>query len=50
MENEIQAKQGDPSVPQRLLERWRKKVFECLLTNKRYEFIIQDNLNRYRLD
>jgi hypothetical protein len=31
-----------------LVTRWREKVFECLLTNKRYEVIIKDNLRKYK--
>ena len=31
----------------KLLERWRKEVFDGLLRNKRYELLIKDNLARY---
>ena len=33
-----------------LLGRWRKKVYECLVTNKRYELVIEDNLKRFAAD
>ena len=33
-----------------LLTRWRKKVYEGLVTNKRYELIIADNLKRFAED
>ena len=29
---------------EKLVQKWREKVFDCLLTNKRYEVIIKDNL------
>ena len=31
-----------------MLEQWRQKVFEGLLTNKRYELVIKDNLGKYQ--
>jgi hypothetical protein len=31
----------------KLVQKWREKVFDCLLTNKRYEVIIKDNLKQY---
>ena len=34
----------------KLLERWRKEVFDGLLRNKRYELLIKDNLARYNKD
>ena len=34
----------------KLLERWRKEVFDGLLRNKRYELLIKDNLARYTKD
>ena len=34
----------------RLIEKWRKEVFEGLLRNKRYELLIKDNLARYNKD
>lgn len=34
----------------RLLEKWRKEVFDGLLRNKRYELLIKDNLARYTKD
>ena len=34
----------------RLLERWRKEVFDGLLRNKRYELLIKDNLQKYNKD
>ena len=33
-----------------LLTRWRKKVYEGLVTNKRFELIIQDNLRKFAED
>ena len=33
-----------------LLQRWRKKVFECLVINKRYELIMQENLKKFGED
>jgi len=33
-----------------LLTRWRKKVYECLVTNKRYELVIEDNLKKFAAD
>jgi hypothetical protein len=30
-----------------VLEKWRAKVFECLVANKRYEIVIKDNLTAY---
>ena len=33
-----------------LLQRWRKKVYECLVTNKRFELIMQDNLKKFSED
>ena len=30
-----------------VLEKWRSKVFECLVANKRYEIVIRDNLAAY---
>jgi hypothetical protein len=35
---------------EKLVQRWREKVYECLLTNKRYEFVIKDNLKTYNQD
>lgn len=34
----------------RLIEKWRKEVFDGLLRNKRYELLIKDNLARYNKD
>lgn len=34
----------------RLIERWRKEVFDGLLRNKRYELLIKDNLAQYSRD
>ena len=46
---------GSQNFPDRekltiLLTRWRKKVYEGLVTNKRYELIIQDNLRKFAED
>ena len=30
-----------------VLEKWRSKVFECLVATKRYELVIRDNLAAY---
>ena len=32
---------------EKLVQRWRDKVYECLVTNKRYEVIIRDNLRGF---
>ena len=32
------------------MERWRKEVFDGLLSNKRYELLVKDNLARYNKD
>ena len=29
------------------MQRWRDKVYECLVTNKRYEVIIRDNVRQF---
>jgi hypothetical protein len=34
----------------KLLERWRKEVFDGLMRNKRYELLIKDNLARFNKD
>lgn len=34
----------------KLLERWRKEVFDGLMRNKRYELLIKDNLAKYKKD
>lgn len=34
----------------KLLDRWRKEVFDGLMRNKRYELLIKDNLARYNRD
>ena len=45
------ASQIDQSERQgKLLERWRKEVFDGLMRNKRYELLIKDNLARYNKD
>jgi hypothetical protein len=34
----------------RLVQKWREKVYECLVTNKRYELIIKDNVRNFRFE
>ncbi len=34
----------------KLVTRWRDKVYECLVTNKRYEVIIRDNIKKFKIE
>jgi hypothetical protein len=33
---------------QELLNKWRNKVFECLIDKKRFELILKDNTRNYK--
>ena len=41
---------GQNERREKLVERWRKEVFDGLMRNKRYELLVKDNLNRYNKD
>jgi hypothetical protein len=34
----------------KLVTRWRDKVYECLVTNKRYEVIIRENIKKFKIE
>ena len=37
----------NPQHLEKLVQRWRDKVYDCLVTNKRYEVIIRENVRAF---
>ncbi len=32
------------------MQRWREKVYDCLVTNKRYELIVKENVRAFKAE